>query len=70
MVRSGGAITIIEGDPGSTSFHPDSDFAKRAIQSLVDLQARFGGDACVGRRLYPLLVEAGLAEVRVSPRQV
>jgi hypothetical protein len=36
----------------------------------VDVQARFGGDALIGRRLYPLLTEAGFRDVRVSPRMV
>jgi len=42
----------------------------RAVQCLVDVQARFGGDALIGRRLYPLLTEAGFRDVRVSPRMV
>ena len=29
-----------------------------------------GGDAEIGRRLYPLLTTAGFRNVRVSPRQV
>jgi hypothetical protein len=29
-----------------------------------------GGDALIGRRLYPLLVEAGFKNVTVSPRMV
>jgi SAM-dependent methyltransferase len=66
----GGTLTVIEGDHGSTFFHPDDPDARRAIECLVTLQARAGGDALVGRRLYPLLVEAGLREVRVSPRMV
>ena len=32
--------------------------------------AAAGGDALIGRRLYPLMVEAGFDEVRVSPRMV
>jgi SAM-dependent methyltransferase len=44
--------------------------AARAVQCLVDVQARFGGDALIGRRLYPLLTEAGFRNVRVSPRMV
>ena len=49
---------------------PRSAAAQRAIQCLVDLQASAGGDALIGRRLYPLLVEAGFANVTVSPRMV
>jgi hypothetical protein len=36
----------------------------------VELQARAGGDAMIGRRLFPLLKEAGFASPRVSPRMV
>ena len=70
VVRPGGSITVIEGDHGSAYFHPDDADARRAVQCLIDLQARAGGDALIGRRLFPLLVEAGYADVRVSPRTV
>ena len=42
----------------------------RAVACQITLQARAGGDACIGRRLYPLLVEADFADVHVSPRMV
>jgi SAM-dependent methyltransferase len=70
VVKPGGTLTVIEGDHGSTYFHPDSDEARKAIRCLVELQRRAGGDSCIGRRLYPLLVAAGLKDVRVSPRMV
>ncbi|HEU4382947.1 MAG TPA: methyltransferase domain-containing protein [Anaeromyxobacteraceae bacterium] len=70
QLRPGATLTVIEGDHGSTYFHPDDADARRAIECLVALQARAGGDALIGRKLYPLLVEAGLREVRVSPRVV
>jgi len=66
----GGTITVIEGDHGSAYFHPDSASARRAIQCQVELQRRGGGNANVGRELYPLLCKAGYASVRVSPRMV
>jgi SAM-dependent methyltransferase len=66
----GGTLTAIEGDHGSTYFHPDSAYARRAVQCLVDVQARAHGNALIGRELYPRLVEAGFADVRVSPRMV
>lgn len=69
-LRPGGTITVIEGDHGSTYFHPDSEAAQRAIQCLVDLQASAGGNALIGRQLYPLLLNAGYHNVRVSPRMV
>lgn len=69
-LRTGGTLTVIEGDHGSTFFHPHSAAAWRTIQCLVDLQARAGGDALIGRRLFPLLKQAGLRNVAVSPRFV
>ncbi len=69
-LRPGGTITVIEGDHGSAYFYPDSDEARAAIHCQVELQARSGGNAQIGRSLYPLLVAAGYSEIRVSPRMV
>lgn len=70
VLKPGGSITVIEGDHGSTYFHPDSLLARRAVQCLVELQASAGGNALIGRQLYPLLLQSGFADVRVSPRMV
>jgi len=70
LLRPGGTITVIEGDHGSTYFHPDSPAAHAAIKSLVEMQRNAGGNALIGRQLYPLMVEAGLDAVSVSPRMV
>ena len=67
LLKPGGTITVIEGDHGSAFFAPDSAPARAAIQSLVELQGRASGDALLGRRLYPLLTEAGYASVSVRP---
>jgi SAM-dependent methyltransferase len=69
-LRPGGTITVIEGDHGSAYFHPDSTAAQAAIRCQIELQSRAGGNALIGRSLYPLLVAAGYGEVRVSPRMV
>lgn len=70
VLKPGGTLTVVEGDHGSSLFHPASAAAWRTIQCLIDLQAAMGGDSLVGRRLYPLLREAGFDSVRVSPRFV
>jgi SAM-dependent methyltransferase len=70
VLKPGGTMTVIEGDHGSILFHPETEAARAAISSQVELQRRAGGDALIGRRLYPLLREAGLADVSVSPRMV
>jgi ubiquinone/menaquinone biosynthesis C-methylase UbiE len=70
LLQPGGTITVIEGDHGSAYFHPDSEAAHQAIQCLVELQRRDGGNALIGRTLYPLLHQAGYNSIRVSPRMV
>ena len=70
LLRPGGTITVIEGDHGSAYFHPDSAAAHAAIQCQVELQEAAGGNALIGRELYPLMTEAGFDAVRVSPRMV
>jgi SAM-dependent methyltransferase len=70
LLKQGGTITIIEGDHGSAYFHPDDADAHRAIDCLVDLQRQGGGNALIGRQLFPLVTSAGFRDVRVSPRMV
>ena len=70
LLKPRGNITVIEGDHGSTYFHPDSAAAHAAIQALIKMQAKAGGNALIGRQLYPLMVEAGFEDVRVSPHMV
>jgi ubiquinone/menaquinone biosynthesis C-methylase UbiE len=70
LLKPGGTLTVIEGDHGSAYFHPDSTAARKAIWCQVELQRRAGGNAMIGRQVYPLLVEAGFDAVHVSPRMV
>ena len=69
-LKKNGTITVIEGDHGSTYFHPDSAKAHAAIRCQVELQKQAGGNANIGRELFPLLTKAGFGSVRVSPRMV
>lgn len=70
LLRPGGTLTVIEGDHGSALLVPPSPAADAVIQCLSTLQRAAGGDGSIGRRLYPLLVGAGLDAVQVSPRMV
>lgn len=70
VIKPNGTITVIEGDHGSVYFHPESRNAHRAIDCQIALQAREGGNALIGRELYPLLTKAGFRNCRVSPRMV
>jgi SAM-dependent methyltransferase len=70
LLKEGGTLTVIEGDHGSTFFHPEDPDARQAIDCLVRLQQQAGGNALIGRQLYPLVAGAGYSDVRVSPRMV
>jgi SAM-dependent methyltransferase len=70
LLRESGTITVIEGDHGSTFFHPENEDARMAVQCLVQLQQQMGGNALIGRELFPLLSSAGYQDVHVSPRMV
>jgi len=70
LLREGGTITVIEGDHGSTFFHPENEDARKAVQCLVRLQQQMGGNALIGRELFPLISSAGYRDVHVSPRMV
>lgn len=70
VLKPGATLTVIEGDHGSTLFHPPSEAAAEAVACQVALQCAAGGDALIGRRLTPLLRAAGFADVATVPRTV
>ena len=70
VLEIGGSLTAIEGDHGSCYFHPETDEALEAWNCLIRVQASLGADSLIGRRLFPLLSDAGFRDVRVSPRMV
>jgi SAM-dependent methyltransferase len=67
MLAPCGQLTVIEGDHGSAYFHPDSSAAHAAIGCQIELQRRAGGNAMIGRQLYPLITAAGFTTVDVLP---
>ncbi len=70
QLHPGGTITVIEGDHGSTYFYPESAAALAAVQCQIKLQQAAGGNALIGRQVYPLLTGAGFESAHVSPRMV
>jgi SAM-dependent methyltransferase len=69
VLKPQGSLTVIEGDHGSVCFHPTA--RRPRGHPLPDrLQRGSGGNALIGRQLYPLMREAGFGAVRVSPRIV
>ncbi|WP_133513349.1 hypothetical protein [Candidatus Thiosymbion oneisti] len=67
LLKTSGTIRFIEGDHDSAHFYPDSDHAKKVIQCQVDVQKMTGGNANIGRELYPLLTRAGFISIKVTP---
>jgi len=70
VLKRRGSLTVIEGDHGSAYFHPNSSHARSVIQCLIEIQERMGGNALVGRQLFPLLTNAEYRDVHVSLRTV
>jgi len=70
VLKPSGTITAIEGDHGSFYCYPRSREAMAAVHCLIHTQERLGGNSLIGRQLYPLLQQAGLENVTVSPRIV
>ena len=70
VLKRGGTITVIEGDHGSTYYHPESPNARKTIQCLVDIQVEMGGNSLIGRQLYPLLKKSKYDEIWISPRMI
>lgn len=70
VLKKGGTITVIEGDHGSAYYCPRSAAAQKTIDSLIKVQKNLGGDALIGRALYPLLTQARFNDVVVSPKVV
>ena len=69
-LKPGGTVTVVEGDHGSTLFHPPSAAAAAVVACQVALQRDAGGDALVGRRLTPLLRDAGYRDAATVPLTV
>ncbi len=59
MLRPGGTITCIEGEHGSCFWHPETPESIAAWNGLIVAQRAQGHDPNIGRRLTPLLTEAG-----------
>jgi ubiquinone/menaquinone biosynthesis C-methylase UbiE len=70
ILKPGGTMTVIEGDHGSTYFHPESAAARHTIQCLVKLQEGMNGNSLIGRQLYPLFAQAGFNEIQVEPKMI
>lgn len=70
VLKTGGSLTVIEGDHGSCYFHPETYESLLAWYCLIQVQAHLKGNSLIGRQLFPLLNKVNLKEISVSPRIV
>jgi SAM-dependent methyltransferase len=70
LLAKGGTLTVIEGDHGSGFWTPESIPSRLSWRGLIDSQLNLGHDPNIGRKLYPLLIEAGFEPEYVEPRPV
>ena len=70
LLKPGGSLTIIEGDHGSCVWHPETSESISAWNALIKVQRDLGHDPMIGRKLYPLLTQAGYRIEDVSPRWI
>lgn len=59
VLKPSGTLTIIEGDHGSCFWHPETPASVAAWNGLIAAQRGIGHDPNIGRRLTPLITEAG-----------
>ena len=67
VLKTGGTITVIEGDHGSCFWHPETPESLAAWNGLITAQRNIGHDPNIGRRLTPLLTEAGFELQHCEP---
>ena len=66
VLKPGGRVYAQENDMRVVIFDPDCPAAEALIEKMILLQARMGGDARVGKRLFGLFHRAGLREIELS----
>jgi len=66
VTKAGGRAGVCENDVSLMRFDPPCPAFERAWQTFADFQARLGGDALIGRRLFRLFRMAGFKDVELS----
>jgi SAM-dependent methyltransferase len=66
VTKPGGRVAVCENDVTLLRFDPPCPAFDHAWEVFVRFQARLGGDALIGRRLYRLFRVAGFEDVELS----
>ena len=70
ILKTGGTITVIEGDHGACVWHPETPESRKVWECLVEVQISLGHNPLIGREVHPLLEEAGFRVREVIPRWI
>jgi len=66
VLRPGGKIFVQENNIQVNVLYPDCPHFNRLWQRFAELQQMLGGDALIGKKLLPLLTEAGFQNIQLS----
>ena len=69
LLRPGGSITVIEGDHGSTYFHPESEAARSSAGRSTRCWSRPDSMPCASRRAWCMSIRRGPRWSRASRRR-
>jgi len=67
LARPGGVIALQEPDGTTLNCHPEHSAWERLKSAFLDAFSSVGADLRLGRRLYSLVRQAGLADVQYRP---
>jgi len=70
VLKPGGTITVIEGDHEACIWNPTSHASQKTWRAMIKSQQMLGHDPNIGRRLYPLLFNAGFNVEFTEPRWI
>lgn len=66
VLRPGGRALVQENNIPIITFYPECPAFESVWRKFAALQARLGGDALIGKKLFPLFKQAGFSEIRLS----
>lgn len=66
-IKKEGSITLIEGEHDSVYYYPENNEMNLVWNSYARLHQSYHGDPHIGRKLYPLLKQAGFRDIQISP---
>jgi SAM-dependent methyltransferase len=66
VLNNGGRIMVQENNILINDFYPDCPRFENIWNKFADLQSKLGGDAVIGKKLFPLLKDAGFKEIELS----